>query len=172
MLDVFYPDIYLQSIWELPLEELKKACIRVLVFDIDNTLLPYDVAEPGDDILDFFKYLKKQGFKIILFSNNSYRRVKLFNRRVKELAICRAGKPFCGRLRKAVKKLGEEMSSAVIIGDQVFTDVLCGKMAGILTVLVKPICERDQLITKVKRVTENWVLKKYFDKVDHHEKCQ
>lgn len=48
ILNIIFPDLYLSSIYELPLEELKKKGIRGLVFDIDNTIAPYDVAEPDE----------------------------------------------------------------------------------------------------------------------------
>ena len=38
ILERFFPDIYIRSVFELPLEELKARGIRGLVFDIDNTV--------------------------------------------------------------------------------------------------------------------------------------
>ena len=38
MLEKLFPDIYIKSIVELPIEELKKRGIKALVFDIDNTI--------------------------------------------------------------------------------------------------------------------------------------
>ena len=50
LLERFFPDIYVKSVFELPLEDLKKLGIRGLVFDIDNTVAPFDVAEPDEEI--------------------------------------------------------------------------------------------------------------------------
>ena len=44
LLERFFPDIYVKSVFELPLEDLKKLGIRGLVFDIDNTVAPFDVC--------------------------------------------------------------------------------------------------------------------------------
>ena len=136
MLEKLFPDIYIKSIAELPIEELKKRGIKALVFDIDNTISPYDVAEPDDDALALLDKLKDEGFKICLLSNNKEQRIKLFN-----------------------KKIG-----AYAYWDQVFTDMWCGHNAGLLSIMTAPICERDQLITKVKRPLEKFVMSIYFKK--------
>ena len=54
---------------------------------------------------------------------------------------------------------------AALIGDQIFTDVLCGNRAGVVSILTAPICDRDQFVTKIKRGIEKQVLKIYFKKV-------
>ena len=43
----FFPDIYVKSVFELPLEDLKKLGIRGLVFDIDNTVAPLRCSRAG-----------------------------------------------------------------------------------------------------------------------------
>ena len=79
ILNIIFPDLYISSVYELPLEELKKKGIRGLVFDIDNTIAPYDVAEPDDRNVKFFAMLKKQWFRICILSNNDKKRVTKFN---------------------------------------------------------------------------------------------
>ena len=60
LLERFFPDIYVKSVFELPLEDLKKLGIRGLVFDIDNTVAPFDVAEPDEEIVELFAFLRKR----------------------------------------------------------------------------------------------------------------
>ena len=50
ILERFFPDLYIQSIYDLPLAELKEMGIRGLVFDIDNTVAPFDVADPDEKL--------------------------------------------------------------------------------------------------------------------------
>lgn len=162
MLEVFFPNLYVKSIYELPLEELKSMGIKALVFDIDNTIVPFDVAEADDSIIDLFKKIKSEGFKICLFSNNNKKRVQLFNNKLKVLAVHRAGKPRIKKLKLAMKKMGTDEKSTALVGDQVFTDIFCGNSAGMYSILTAPVCNRDQLVTKVKRGAERIVLKIYF----------
>ena len=87
LLERFYPDIYVNSVFEMPLEDMKKLGIRGLVFDIDNTVAPFDVAEPDQEIVELFAYLRKQGFKLCILSNNTKDRVHLFNKKLGTLAV-------------------------------------------------------------------------------------
>ena len=93
ILERFFPDIYIRSVFELPLEELKARGICGLVFDIDNTVAPFDVAEPEESIVELFAYLRREGFRLCILSNNSRERVHLFNTRLRTLAVHKAGLP-------------------------------------------------------------------------------
>ena len=161
MLKMFFPDIYIKSIFDLPLDDFKKRGITALFFDIDNTVAPFDVAMPDEKTTAFFSELKKEGFKVCLLSNNNKKRVELFNRPLKAHAVWKAGKPGVKKLNHVIKKLGETKHTSAIVGDQVFTDMYCAHRAGVLAVYTEPICNRDQLITKVKRGAEKIVLKIY-----------
>lgn len=162
MLEIFFPDIYIKSIFELPLEKFKRKGIKALIFDIDNTIVPFDVAEADEPTVNYFNYLKKQGFKICLLSNNNKKRVSLFNKRIKALAVYRADKPRIKKLKLAMDIMKSDKKSTILIGDQVFTDIYCGRRAGLTTVLTKPVCSRDQFVTKIKRGAERQILKIYF----------
>ncbi|GFI61890.1 hypothetical protein IMSAG049_01061 [Clostridiales bacterium] len=159
-----YPDIYIKSIEQLPLEKLKKRGIKALVFDIDNTIAPYDVAEPDQWALDVLEKIRKAGFKLCLLSNNNEQRIKIFNRKIGAYAYWKAGKPGTKVLRMALSEMGVDSRSAAMVGDQVFTDVWCGHNAGLLAIMTAPICNRDQLITKVKRPLEKLIMAMYFRK--------
>ena len=71
MLERLYPDIYVSSIADIPLGELKKRGIKALAFDIDNTIAPYDVAEPDGWALETLKKIMDEGFKICLLSRRT-----------------------------------------------------------------------------------------------------
>lgn len=157
-----YPDMYIKSIEYLPLKELKHRGIEALVFDIDNTIAPYDVAEPDDWALGILNKIKREGFKICLLSNNNEERIKIFNRKIGAYAYWKAGKPGIKTLKMAMEAMGTDKNSTAIVGDQVFTDVWCGHNAGILSIMTAPICGRDQFVTKIKRPLEKIVMSFYF----------
>jgi len=165
MMKRLFPDLYVNSVYELPLAELKKKGIRGLVFDIDNTIAPFDMAEPDESVIALFEFLRKEGFRLCILSNNNKERVQLFSRNLKVLAIHRAGKPGTGRLRAAMKRLELSPESTAIVGDQVFTDIWCGHRAGVYCIMTAPVCERDQLVTRVKRGLERQVMKQYWKRV-------
>ncbi len=169
MLKRFYPALYIRSIYELPIEELKKAGIKALVFDIDNTVAPYDMPEADESMTDLFHTLKKEGFRLCLLSNNNKKRVHLFNEKLGALAVYKAGKPGIGKLKKAMEKMGTDENSTAMIGDQLFTDIYCGNRAHMLTILTAPVCDRDQFVTWIKRGVEKLVLKKYLKRSGQNE---
>ena len=53
--------------------------------------------------------------------------------------IGHAGKPKSASFVCAMDRMGVTKEQTAIVGDQVFTDVLGGNLAGITTILVKPI---------------------------------
>ena len=169
ILDCIFPDFYIQSVYELPLETLKQKGIRGLIFDIDNTIAPYDVPEPDKTLIQWFEMLKQQGFRICILSNNRKKRVKKFNEKLKVLAIHRAGKPSIRKLRKAISMMKLTELETAMIGDQVFTDMWCGHTAGLYCIMTAPICNRDQFVTKIKRGLERQVMKLYFKKQENRQ---
>lgn len=162
ILERFFPDIYLPSVYDLPLETLREMGIRGLVFDIDNTIAPFDVADPDEKLIAYFAHLRAQGFRLCILSNNNQKRVHRFNQPLRTLAIHKAGKPSPRKLKTALAKLGLVPQEAALVGDQVFTDMWCGHRGGLYCIMTAPICARDQLITKVKRGAERCVMRVYF----------
>lgn len=161
MLRKFYPKLYIGSIFELDLETLRKEGIKGIIFDIDNTLVPYDVAEPTEEIIQLFGKLKKDNFKICLMSNNTEDRVVRFNQNLKVFAIHKSGKPRIKGFKRALELMDLKKEEVAIVGDQVFTDVYGGNKIGVKTILVQPVSDKDEWITKIKRGLEQRVIKLY-----------
>ena len=60
-----------------------------------------------------------------------------------------------------MNSFGADRDNTVLIGDQIFTDILGGKRAKILTILVDPIKEVDTAFFKFNRYFERKVIKDY-----------
>ena len=58
-------------------------------------------------------------------------------------------------------KIKAPFKNIAIVGDQLFTDILGGKLTGIRTFLVHPILLEDKTSFKIRRKLENVYLKKY-----------
>lgn len=69
-------------------------------------------------------------------------------------------------LKKLGKMLNIEPEHIAMVGDQIFTDILGANRMKMISILTKPLEERDILITKIKRPIENAVIKKYLKKGD------
>ncbi len=166
MKNIFYPDRYVQSIFEADYEKMWESGIRGIIFDIDNTLVPYDVKEPTQEIKDFINVLRDRGFRVLLLSNNTKLRVTRFNQSLKINALHNAWKPRRVNILRAIDRLKLQKNQVAIIGDQIFTDILGGNRTGIMTILVEPVSEKDEPITKIKRGIERRIVNKYLRMLD------
>ena len=156
----FYPDMRLNSVYEVDFNRLYKKGIRGLIFDIDNTLVPHG-ADADERIEKLFGELKKMGFKTFLLSNNKLERVKRFNANIRSLYIYKAGKPNAVNYIKAMRMMGTGKENTVFIGDQLFTDIWGAKKAGISTILLNPIDKKEEIQIVLKRYLEKIVLNAY-----------
>ena len=156
----FYPDMKLNSVYEVDFDRLYKKGIRGLIFDIDNTLVPHG-ADADERIEKLFGELKKMGFKTFLLSNNKLERVKRFNANIRSLYIYKAGKPNAVNYIKAMRMMGTRKENTVFIGDQLFTDIWGAKKAGISTILLNPIDKKEEIQIVLKRYLEKIVLNAY-----------
>jgi hypothetical protein len=160
MSHIFYPDEYLNSTYEIDFEKLYKDGYRGLIFDIDNTLVP-DGAPADQRAISLFARLQTIGFRCVLLSNNKEPRVKMFADAVPVDYIYKAGKPKRAGYRKAMAHLGTDVSNTLFIGDQIFTDVMGANLAGIRTILVKPIHPKEEIQIVFKRFFEKPILACY-----------
>ena len=161
MFQSFYPDVWMDSTYDIDFEALYERGIRALIFDIDNTLVEH--GAPADErAIALFHRLHTIGFSMMLLSNNKEPRVKMFCDKVEGASyIYKAGKPSKKGYRRAMKKMGTDEKTTVFIGDQLFTDVWGAKRCGIFSILVKPIDKKEEIQIVLKRYLERIVLHFY-----------
>ena len=156
-----FPKQAADSVFHIDFDTLWQKGIRGLVFDIDNTLATFDIPRPPAQIIEFLNNLAQKGFAIALLSNNSEKRVCIFSEGLGYPHIWKAGKPRLKGIAQAMAQLGLAKNQTAIIGDQIFTDILCGNRFGIHTILTKPIGKQDEWTVRLKRWPEKLVLKAY-----------
>ncbi|MCC8082453.1 MAG: YqeG family HAD IIIA-type phosphatase, partial [Lachnospiraceae bacterium] len=157
MFQKFYPDIYVDSAYQIDFDSLYYDGYRGLIFDIDNTLVTH--GAPADDrAKELFAHLKALGFECCLLSNNKEPRVKMFNDDVHVHYICEAHKPSVGNYEKAMELMRTDRDSTLFIGDQIFTDIYGANRTGIPTIMVKYIYWREEIQIVFKRRLEAIIL--------------
>ena len=57
MLEKFYPGEYLDSTYVIDFDRLYEEGYRGIIFDIDNTLVPYWIKTPTDELRVYFNSL-------------------------------------------------------------------------------------------------------------------
>ena len=155
----FLPDIFMDDIYTLDISGIKSKGIKAMIFDIDNTLVTYDDLHAPDYTRDFFAKLHGAGIKTYIISNNNKRRVKAFSDSMGEPYYAAALKPVKKYLKKACRNMGVSPENTALVGDQLFTDIYGGNRMGMLTILVKPISEKEVGFVKFKRNFERMILK-------------
>lgn len=169
----FYPDMYQKSIYDINYKKLKKEGINCILFDLDNTCVPYKDSVASEELEKLFKKLEKMGFRVIIFSNSPDKRLRKF----KYLGVSYNSfslKPLSFSFYKILKKYNLQKSEVCIVGDQIFTDVFGGNKVGIKTCLVEPLNDTELKFTRFMRKLEKKTLNYYskrgkFTKGDYYD---
>ena len=64
----FIPDMYQKSIYHIDYDKLQEDGIKCILFDLDNTCVPYKDKVPNKKLCDLIETLKDIDFKVIIFS--------------------------------------------------------------------------------------------------------
>lgn len=154
-MEVFRPDVYQKSIYDIDYMKLKNNGIRCLLFDLDNTLAPIDITVPDKKLQDFFHYLEEIGLKAIILSNASKKRVTPFKEKCNIDSSYHSHKPFKKKYKRILEIYHFKDTEVACVGDQLLTDVFGANRLGFTSILVNPISKNDHLPTKINRFLEN-----------------
>lgn len=148
------PDYYAKDIFSIDASFFKNRGIQFLLCDLDNTLDSYRLYEPSKRVLEWKAKIEKEGLQILIISNNHGERVKSYAHALGVPFCYSTRKPFTRRLLAFLKKNSIDIQKCALIGDQIITDVSCGKKSGILTILTEPIVKEDQWTTRFNRLID------------------
>lgn len=155
-----YPDLMVNNVQDIELNSLHLKGFDTLLVDLDNTLVGWRAGDLSSQVLNWLETAKELNFKICIISNCLIRRrVSRFSRYLKIPAIAGATKPRNKGFLQAMKLLKSKAENSVVIGDQIFTDILGGNRLGLYTILVAPIDKREFLTTFVQRNLEKIVIR-------------
>jgi hypothetical protein len=155
---MFGPNRFAPRLHDVPHEELEAAGIRGLIVDLDNTLLGYRETELGQEHLAWVERAHERGFRIVMLSNNFTERVTGIAAQLNVACIPNALKPLPFGFLRAVGVLGMRRREIAVVGDQLFTDVLGGRLCGLYTILTEPIEAKDFGVTRFFRLFERIML--------------
>ena len=159
MLDYFIPDIYAQSIYTINYKKLKKNGIKCLLFDLDNTIAPYKVAEPDQKVKELIARLETD-FKVIIVSNSGKNRLRPFKEKLNVDVAFSSKKPLKTKYKKILSLYKFKIDEVACIGDQLLTDILGANRMGFTSILVNRVAKYEMLPTRVNRFIEKRILKK------------
>lgn len=140
----FIPDEFESSVFEVDFKSWYEQGKRVIISDLDNTLISYQESKPTPDVLSLFQALETLGYTIIIISNNTTNRLNTFTEDLTIDGHANARKPLLKTVKKAIN--GYPLDTILFVGDQLMTDVWAANRLKVTSILVNPI----------KRKTEKW----------------
>lgn len=146
-----FPDLVAQRFQDIDFEKVfSEGGRRFLCLDLDNTLLAQKGQVVSADVLAKLEEIRASGRiqDICLISNVIVpgHRVRRLHRLAQEMGISHVvcgyfwnRKPKGAPFHQALKLLGAKPTECVMVGDQIFSDIVGGNRLGFYTIWVHPI---------------------------------
>jgi len=148
------PDYYFPTITDIPLSLFHDKGIKGIAIDIDNTLTADGSLLLSERVVFWLDEVRKQNISICIVSNNHKGRIEPFADIASLDYICEADKPSRKNKDMVLERLGRRADEVVMIGDQIFTDMLFAHRCGFFSILVDPIAEDKHRGASIKRFFE------------------
>jgi len=159
MSSVFRPDMCAKKVSDIDFAELKSRGFSYALLDFDNTLAPDHFTEPIEYSHEMVKRMKDAGFSLCLVSNAKSERSKRIGEILGIPCVSYAHKPRTSGVLKAMELIGASNKNTIMIGDQVFTDIIAGNRADVFTILVDRYAKKEVFYVVLKRFPE-WIIRK------------
>ena len=128
------------SVTAISPEKLARRGVRLVLADLDNTLVPYKATEPPPELVAWKQALEAEGIILYLLSNSRKPgRAQAFAQKLGIPFQGHSGKPRKAGYLRAMERMGCTPEQTVMVGDQIFTDTLGANNAGVTPLLVEPI---------------------------------
>ena len=158
---IYRPDIYQKDIFSINYKNLKNKKIKVLIYDIDDTLIPSNEIKLKKERINLITKLKKD-FKIVLLTNSpSFRSNKIKNQLDVD-CYSLSMKPLKYNLNKIMKNYDKK--DVVLIGDRLLTDIKLANNYNIMSILVDPITNHNFILVKIMKILKEEPLYKELEK--------
>ena len=145
------PRRVVDSIYDLRPRDLWDAGVRLVLADLDNTLTPYEQALPSPALRTWKEELDRVGIPLYVVSNSrKSRRCPDFCSALGVPCVRHAGKPSRKGFARALAETGIPAEHAIMVGDQIFTDIWGANRAGVTSVLVRPLAWGKNPLRRVR----------------------
>lgn len=119
---------------------LRAKGIKLVLADLDNTLVPYKVPEPNEQVVAWKNALEAEGIRLFVLSNSRKPgRAQHFAEALGVPFQGHSGKPKKKGYLRALERMNAKPEETVMVGDQIFTDILGANNSGVTPLLVLPI---------------------------------
>lgn len=163
---LFKPTYWLKNVLMIDENFLYENRVSALVLDMDNTLSMHGDPAAEDGVTEWLDKMRSLGVKMRVVSNNNKKRVEPLADKLGLPFTANGAKPLTFGVNRAVKAMGAKKSETLVIGDQIFTDVMAGNLAGMRTVLVEPFHLEKTWTFRLKRRIESLVFHRNYDDLE------
>lgn len=158
------PRRMVKHITDLPASFFKERGLRAVILDVDNTLTTHNNPVPAEGVPEWIRTMQEAGLTLTILSNNYKERVEPFAKQLGLPFVSMAAKPLSFGVGRACRKLKIRRKETALIGDQIFTDMICGNLAGVYTVLVEPYEPETTRSFRIRRRLEKPVIRRFLEK--------
>ena len=151
------PEKVYENLVRIPWDELCGSGIETALLDFDNTLGPDHATEPEAYSHECVKMIEEKGIRCCLVSNAKSGRSSKIAEMLGIPCVTYANKPGTSGVLKAIKLMESAPEACVMVGDQIFTDVIAGNRSGVRTFMVERLHKKEAWYIVLKRVFERIV---------------
>ncbi len=160
MIERFQPTWLLKTIYRVSPRKLKANGITVILSDLDNTLIAWNNPNGTRQLMRWNRFLKQHHILLVVVSNNTHHRVANALAGLKIHFVSWSLKPLSFGIGRALRRYHIKRSQAVMVGDQLMTDVWAANNSGIRSIWVKPLVRTDKWDTRINRFFERRIYRK------------
>ena len=153
-MELLTPDLRLNRVEDITPEFLKSRGFTALIIDIDNTLVSRKTGEIDGSVFEWVRSIRQAGISCCLLSNNWHDVVYDYATKLEVPIVAKAMKPLPIAYIKALVTIGAHRATTVVVGDQVFTDILGARLCVIPCIQVDPLSTTDLWYTRIFRMIE------------------
>ncbi len=163
---IFTPDVLKRRVTDISPQLLRRLGVKAVLLDVDNTIAAYSSHQPIPGAAEWARALAREGFRVVIVSNNYKKRVGPFAARFGLDFVSFALKPLPFGYLKASRLLKTRPRRCVVVGDQVFTDVVGANLCGMRSVLLTPLELEEGFTFRARRYFERGLREKFTKRKD------
>lgn len=155
---VFHPFVPARaeaSLLAVDLDQLWEEGKRLILMDVDHTIVHWRAEHFPEGVEDWVKRAKAKGFDLCILSNTrNPERLARLAAKLQVETVRDKFKPSPAMFRLAMIKFKRKPEECIMIGDQIFTDVLGANRCGIDAIWVQKFEGKEFAGTKISRLGE------------------
>lgn len=160
MMNFLFPTGLEKSFVDIKVSKLKNMNINAVFLDMDNTLSIPRTFKLLPNVLSKINEMQQNGIKCIVISNNYRKNVEPLAKKLDLPFVSFSMKPFGRGFIMAKRRVNEKSENILVVGDQIFTDIVGANLFGMKSILLEPITLEEPFNVRLKRKLESRIRKK------------